>query len=87
MLRPLTALLVLLSLAACNADPYDRPGTLQPAGVNDLNLQAMLVEPAHLHHGIGAVGSHGPTAADAVDRLLNGKRYPLPDTYIIVPDE
>jgi hypothetical protein len=49
-------------------DPYKRPGTYNPTGVNDANLR-----------GTGQSTSTGAVAAPPVARLLAGKRYPLPD--------
>ncbi|MFC4167045.1 hypothetical protein [Teichococcus aestuarii] len=77
MLKPLGFAAALL-LAGC-ADPVARPGTWQAGGVNDRNLRAMMADPAHERLGIGATDSHADTAAAAVQRLRQGKAYPLLD--------
>ncbi|MGA9014315.1 MAG: hypothetical protein WB509_17625 [Acetobacteraceae bacterium] len=60
-------------------DPYARPGTYNPTGVNDANLRTMVVNPHDLVEGTGQNTSTGAVAAPPVARLLAGKRYPLPD--------
>lgn len=82
-MRSVIVVVLPVFLIACDTEPLDRPGTLRATGVNQANLQAMLVEPDHLQRGIGAEGSHGATGADAVERLLAGKRHPLPETVIV----
>lgn len=79
--RTITISLLLLVLAACESDPLGRPGTIRASGVNAANLQAMLVDPTHGRLGIGAAGTLGSAAAEPVDRLLTGKRYPLPEAF------
>ena len=44
-------------LAGCNQiDPYRRPGTWRPDGVNDGNIAAMVQDPRDLVHGHSAQG-------------------------------
>ncbi|WP_027133147.1 hypothetical protein [Geminicoccus roseus] len=81
MRRTILILALPLGLTACDTDPFARPGTLRATGVNQANLLAMLVEPDHARMGIGAGDSSGPAAADAVDRLLAGERYPLAESF------
>ena len=64
-------------LAACTDDPFDRPGTVAPRGFNEANLRAMVVDPAHLRHGVSADTTRGDAGAVPVDRLRSGKRAPL----------
>ena len=71
-----------LLVAGCNSpeltDPYLRPGTYNPTGVNDANLRAMVANPHDLVQGDGTGASTGAEAAPPVARMLAGKRYPLP---------
>ncbi|RKK03195.1 hypothetical protein EBE87_25320 [Pseudoroseomonas wenyumeiae] len=77
MLKRLSCAAALL-LAGC-ADPIDRPGTWRAGNVNDQNLRAMMADPAHERFGIGAADSRADTSAAAVQRLREGKTYPLLD--------
>lgn len=65
-------------LAACVDDPFERPGTVAPRGLNDANLRAMIVDPAHLRRGVDAPATRGDAATKPVDLLRAGKRSPLP---------
>ena len=65
------------ALAACTDDPFERPGTVAPRGVNDANLRAMIVDPAHLRRGVEATAARGDAGARPVDLLRSGKRPPL----------
>ena len=71
-----------LLVAGCDTaalnDPYLRPGTYNPTGVNDANLRAMVANPHDLVQGEGTGVSVGAEAAPPVARMLAGKRYPLP---------
>lgn len=70
-----------LLVAGCSydlTDPYQRPGTYNPTGVNDANLRAMVANPHDLVEGEGTGTSLGAEAAPPVARVLAGKRYPLP---------
>ena len=76
-------LFVLVSLGACTPDyPMDKEGTwsIPPTtlGSNDKNLKAMIVNPQDLVAGTGEPNSKASEAAPAVDRLLTGRRTPLP---------
>jgi hypothetical protein len=79
--RPLaaaaTAATIAALLAACTDDPFDRPGTVAPRGLNEANLRAMVVDPAHLRLGVDAPGSRGDAGSRPVDLLRSGKRAPL----------
>jgi hypothetical protein len=82
-MRLMAGLLVLAPvLAGCTvppySDPFDRPGSWQPSGVNDANLRAMVAEPSHLQRGVGAQTDLGITAVPPVERLINGERPALP---------
>jgi uncharacterized lipoprotein YajG len=68
-----------LLLAGCAADPMERAGTWRAHDVNRQNLDAMLAEPSHAVRGIGATDSRADAAAAAVQRLREGKSYPLLD--------
>lgn len=65
-------------LSACTDDPFERPGTVAPRGLNDANLRAMIVDPAHLRRGVDAPTTRSDAAAKPVDLLRSGKRAPLP---------
>ena len=73
-----------LSVSGCDylGDPYARPGTWTPTGVNTANLQAMVAVPADLQSGRGDDTALGQTAAAAVQRLREGKVKPLPDSAL-----
>jgi type IV pilus biogenesis protein CpaD/CtpE len=60
-------------------DPYQRPGTYNPLGVNDANLHTMVANPHDLVEGTGTQTSAGAEAAPPVARMLAGKRYALPN--------
>jgi hypothetical protein len=71
-----------LLIAGCTydlSDPYQRPGTYNPLGVNDANLRVMVANPHDLVEGTGASVSAGAEAAPPVARVLAGKPYPLPE--------
>lgn len=80
----------LLALAGCSTvsnsvgdvfarfDPYQRPGTWRPLGVNESNLELQVARSADLVQGRGAQDVDGVTAAAAVDRLRRDKMRPLP---------
>ena len=76
--RPLAAAAAIAALlAACTDDPFDRPGTVAPRGLNDANLRAMVVDPAHLRRGVDAPTARGDAGSRPVDLLRSGKRAPL----------
>jgi hypothetical protein len=71
-----------LFVAGCDSyltDPYLRPGTYNPTGVNDANMRVMVANPHDLVEGTGTGASTGAEAAPPVARMLAGKRYPLPN--------
>lgn len=81
------ALLALLGLlAACQQDPFERPGTWSvpqnQLGSNDQNLRTMIVDPRDLVAGTGEPNSQSAAAAPPVRRLLTGKRPPLPQSGV-----
>jgi hypothetical protein len=92
-MHPTVWLIGALLVAGCSylTDPYQRPGTYNPTGVNDANLRAMVANPHDLVEGEGAGSSIGAVAAPPVARVLAGKRYPLPSlnaaSIDIIPNE
>ena len=64
-------------LAACTHDPFERPGSVAPRGLNDANLRAMIVDPAHLRRGVDADTTRGDAGAKPVDLLRSGQRPAL----------
>jgi hypothetical protein len=80
-MHPTIWLIGALLVAGCDsylADPYQRPGTYNPTGVNDANLRVMVANPHDLVEGTGTGASTGAQAGPPVARVLAGKRYPLP---------
>lgn len=75
--RSLLMLPFLALLAGCNKDPYDTPGTWQPAYNNEANLRAMVANPHDLVEGERATGVTGVEATAGVQRLVDDKRQPL----------
>lgn len=74
---------VLVALAGCQAvDPLYREGLWRPTGANDANLRAMVAVPSDLAWGAEATGGDGQRAARAVQRLRQGRTYPLHDVSI-----
>jgi hypothetical protein len=71
-----------LLLGACAIDPFDRPGTWKPEGVNDSNLRAMVADPHDLTRGVDEPAMPAQTAAMAVQRLRADKVKLLPDTAV-----
>ena len=75
----------LLGLAAgiggCT-DAFDRPGTWNPSGVNDANLQVMVVDPAQLRRGVGSATARGQAGSQPITTLEAGERPPLPSTQL-----
>jgi len=81
-MHPTVWLIGALLVAGCDTyltDPYLRPGTYNPTGVNDANLRVMVANPHDLREGTGTGASTGAEAAPPVARMLAGKRYPLPN--------
>jgi hypothetical protein len=80
-IRGLRLLLLMPCLAGCAAvDDFHRPGTWQARGINEANLRAMLAEPAHAMRGVAARTERGQPASQAIHRLEQDRRRPLPDT-------
>jgi hypothetical protein len=81
-MRRFLPLLLVLFVAGCETDPWQKPGTwsLPPAGLdsNDENLRTMLVNPNDLVAGSGTDFSNASQSAQPVQRLITGHRYPLP---------
>lgn len=80
MLAP--ALLGLAAAAAGCTDAFDRPGTWNPSGVNESNLQVMVVDPAHLRRGVGSATARGQAGSLPITTLEAGERPPLPSTQL-----
>ena len=81
-MHPTVWLIGALLVAGCDTyltDPFQRPGTYNPTGVNDANLRVMVANPHDLVEGTGPGASTGAEAAPPVARVLAGKRYPLPN--------
>lgn len=80
------ALPVLLVLAGCAQDPFDRPGTwsvpIGTTGANDANLRTMIADPRDLTAGTGEENSTGTAAAGPVRKLLSGRRAQLPQSDV-----
>ena len=72
-------------LAACTDDPFERPGTVAPRGLNDANLRAMVVDPAHLRRGLETTTARGDAGSRPVDLLRSGKRPALPGNTSAAP--
>lgn len=81
-MRATLPILLLLAVAGCAADPFDKPGTwsLPPTGLasNDNNLRTMVVNPNDLVAGTGEDTSVGSEAEHPVELLVSGRRRPLP---------
>ncbi len=88
MMMRLTALLLLITLAACDrTDPYLRDGAWRPNGANDANLRAMVVIPSDLAVATRASPADGALAAAALSRLHHDRVRQLPDSGLaqVVP--
>ncbi len=75
----LLAVVSSLVLAGCDQmqEPYNRPFTWAPTGVNEANLRSMIDDPRDLSAGKTASGSLSVEAVPPVARLLSGQRAPL----------
>jgi len=80
-IAPGLLLLGLVAAAGCT-DAFDIPGTWKPTGVNEANLQQMIVDPAQLRRGVGTTTSRGQAASVAITNLEAGERPPLPSTQL-----
>jgi type IV pilus biogenesis protein CpaD/CtpE len=80
----LAALLLLAAgLAGCDQiDPYTRSGVWRPIGANEVNLRAMVANPADLANGVDAGGEDGQLSTAAVERLRLDKVKALPDSGV-----
>lgn len=74
--------LAALPIAACTDDPFERPGTWRPAGVNEANLRAQVVDPAMLERGVGASTDRGQQGSMPITTLQDGKRPAVPTTRL-----
>lgn len=74
--------LVSLPLAGCTDDPFERPGTWRPAGVNEANLRAQVTDPAVLERGVGASTDRGQQGSMPIAILEAGKRPAVPTTRL-----
>ena len=78
--------LLLLAVAGCTPDyPMDKRGTwhLPETSANDANLRAMIVNPQDLVAGVGENTTIGSQAGPPVQRLITGKRTPLPSSGVL----
>ena len=71
-------IVLLISAAGCTQDPFERPGTWQPARVNEQNLRAMVQDERHLSRGVAAISERGNAGANATTRLFIERRRALP---------
>ncbi len=70
MLKPVAPLCLLLALAACGPEPFDREGTWRATGANEANLRAMVADPAHLTRGAAPLApARGESAAQSAALL------------------
>ena len=76
-MRPL---MLIALLCGCATSHLEQPGTWRPIGANDINLRAMVSDPAHLRAGVAASTERGAPAALAIRLLNTNRRRPLPDT-------
>jgi hypothetical protein len=76
----LFALLLLAPAACTEMNPDTRSGIWHPTGVNARNLAAMMANPADAIYGRGAPDTDSKLAISAVERLMEGKPKPLPQT-------
>jgi hypothetical protein len=81
-MRATLPIVLLVMIAGCAADPFDKPGTwsLPATGMtsNDTNLRTMLVNPRDAVAGTGEDTSLAPLSARPVELLVTGRRRPLP---------
>jgi len=67
-MHPTVWLIGALLVAGCDTyltDPYQRPGTYNPTGVNDANLRVMVANPHDLVEGTGTGASTRATGGAA----------------------
>lgn len=72
-------LAVLLLPAGCglNSDPMKQPGTWEPTGANDINLRAMVADPADLGGRITSASTPAALPVRAIDNMNADKAKPL----------
>ncbi len=81
MRRNALVITAILSVAGCrDTDPVLNPGLWNPAGVNEMNIAAMVASPSDLVRGVDEQNSDGVRAAAAVQRLETNRVKPLPNT-------
>lgn len=68
--------------AAGCTDAFDRPGTWNPSGVNESNLQVMAVDPAQIRRGVGSTTARGQAGSAPISALEAGQRPRLPSTQL-----
>jgi hypothetical protein len=74
----LLAVVSSLVLAGCALqEPYSRPFTWAPTGVNEANLRGMVDDPHDLSAGRSSEYGLAVEAVPPVGRLLSGQRLPL----------
>ncbi len=80
MARAICAICLLLA-SGCTAtnDPLDKPYTWRALGDNAANLRVMIADPQDLMRGREDATGLGAEAGPAVQRVLDGKRRPLPE--------
>jgi hypothetical protein len=77
-MRSCALLLLMPVLSGCAADdPYRAGGLWQPTGANAANLAAMAANKRDLVAGRGRPTPGGSVQSDAVERLWQGRTYPL----------
>lgn len=74
--------IVLLAGGCSLTDPYQRPGSWRPLGVNDANLAVMVVNKSDLQQGTPGGLADGQLAAAAVERLRHDRVKPLGDSGV-----
>lgn len=70
---PLIALLLLAGCGQLASNPVDQPGTWKPIGANDINLRAMIADPADLGGRISPAAAPATLGVEAIDRMKADK--------------
>jgi len=77
-MRTYALLFLMVMLSGCaESDPYRADGLWQPTGANAGNLAAMVANKRDLVVGRGHRTPRGSLESDAVERLWQGRTYPL----------